>query len=447
MRVNRSARSSSTETEPGRRALVLGGYGLIGSACLRALRQAGFSVTGMGRSEAAARAVAPDVPWVIRDLPAVTPGDWSELLEGVDVVVNAAGALQDGARDDLDAIHVTLIRNLVAGARGRPLRIVQISAAGVAEDASTEFFRSKARGDALLRAAPVEHVILRPVLVLSPEAYGGTALLRGAAGLPGVVPHVFPGSQVQTVHVEDVAAAVLAAAERRVPAGLCADLTEAGARPFPDLVTRIRGWLGFPEARVALPVPCGVLRLSGRAADLLAHLGWRTPLRSTALQALGDGITGDPRTWEQAGGAPCRSLDETLAALPATRQERLFARAYFVMPLAIAVLSVFWLVSGLIGLWQVGPAMEVLAARGMAPTLNAGFVIGGGLADIALGLAIFWRPRARLAALGMVLLSLAYMAGSAVLAPGLWADPLGPMVKVLPAVALALTVWVLLEER
>lgn len=31
-------------------ALVLGGYGLIGAACMAALTEAGFDVTGVGRS-------------------------------------------------------------------------------------------------------------------------------------------------------------------------------------------------------------------------------------------------------------------------------------------------------------------------------------------------------------------------------------------------------------
>ena len=54
---------------------------------------------------------------------------------------------------------------------------------------------------------------------------------------------------------------------------------------------------------------------------------------------------------------------------------------------------------------------------------------------------------ASLAALAAVLVSLAYLAGSAILAPHLWADPLGPMVKVFPAIALSLTVWTLTEAR
>ncbi|MEM8850183.1 MAG: DoxX-like family protein, partial [Pseudomonadota bacterium] len=58
-----------------------------------------------------------------------------------------------------------------------------------------------------------------------------------------------------------------------------------------------------------------------------------------------------------------------------------------------------------------------------------------------------WRLWARRAALGMVALSGAYLLGSLIFAPDLWADPLGPMVKVIPALVLAALVWLLLEER
>jgi hypothetical protein len=47
----------------------------------------------------------------------------------------------------------------------------------------------------------------------------------------------------------------------------------------------------------------------------------------------------------------------------------------------------------------------------------------------------------------MMALSTAYLLGSLVVAPDLWADPLGPMLKVFPGLALAAMVWLLMEER
>jgi len=430
-----------------RKAIVLGGYGLIGAACMRALAGAGFVVTGVGRSRRAALAANPEADWLIRDIPSITVAEWRALLADVDVVVNASGALQDGARDDLEAIHVTAIARLAEAAADLPLRVVQISAAGVAVDASTAFFRSKARGDAILAAQARDWVILRPTLVLSSEAYGGTALLRGVAALPLIQPRVLPEAQVQTVHCDDLAAAVVAAAQREVPAGLVADLTEPGVKSFAELVDAVRRWQGFGAPRFRPRLPGAILALAAKGADLLGHLGWRSPLRSTALRALSDGIRGDPAAWLAAGGRPCRPLAATLTSLPSTRQERLFARLFFALPLAIGTLSLFWIASGAITLIDPARAMAVLQERDAPRWFAALAVFGGALADIALGAAILWRPRARVAALGMIALSSGYVAGSLIFAPDLWGDPLGPMVKVVPGMMLAAMVALMLDER
>lgn len=425
--------------------LVLGGYGLIGSACCRALDNAGFHVVGLGRSRAAAMAVAPLQDWVFHDLRSLDTHAWAALLARVDVVVNAAGALQDGPGDDLEAVHNTMLARLCAAA-GPDLRLVQISAAGVSPEATTEFFRSKARGEAQVAKAACEWVILRPSLVLAPEAYGGTALLRGAAALPVILPEVLPACMVQTVHIDDLAGAVVAAARGDIPSGTIADITEQTARPLFDLMHKIRVWQGFPEPWLRLRVPLPILSLTGRIADTLGWFGWRSPLRTTAITVLRDGIRGDPGPWLSAGGAMPRGLDQTLAALPATRQERLFARLYFVLPLAIAVLSGFWLISGLVALARPSVAAAVLKGSTMPAWAVGMTVIGGAVTDIVLGLAILWRRWCRPAALGMMAVSAAYLMGGTLFAPSLWLDPLGPLVKVLPSIMLTLIVWLGMES-
>ncbi|GGL55906.1 SDR family oxidoreductase [Wenxinia marina] len=430
-----------------RRALVLGGYGLIGAACLRRMTTAGWRVTGVGRDAAAARRVAPDADWAIRDLAAMGEAEWRALVAGADVVINASGALQDGGGDDLGAIHERAVVRLVRALEGSRTRLVQISAAGVAPDAPTAFFRTKARGDGAIRASGLDWVILRPTLVIGAGAFGGSALLRAAAALPGVAPQVLPEAMIQTVALDDVADAVLAAAEGAIPGGTVADLTEAEARSLPETVAAVRHWLGLPRALWAPPVPPVLLRGAAAVADGLGRLGWRSPLRSTAIRALADGVRGDPSAWEAAGGAPCRPLEQTLAAMPAGLQERWFARLYLLFPLAVATLSVFWIASGLIGLARTGAAAEVLTSRGWSDAAARVAVWIGGVADLALGLAILWRPLVRAAALGMAALAGGYLVAATLAAPDLWADPMGPLVKVIPGLVLALVVAALTESR
>ena len=71
----------------------------------------------------------------------------------------------------------------------------------------------------------------------------------------------------------------------------------------------------------------------------------------------------------------------------------------------------------------------------------------GGMVDLALGLALLrdlWPQRIALAQLAVVG---GYTAGLSLLAPALWADPYGGLMKNLPILVLLLVHLVLVEER
>lgn len=423
------------------KVLVLGGYGLIGLSITKALIAAGHEVTGLGRSVRKGEAAAPDATWIGRDLSHMTEAeDWTHVLTGIDVVVNAAGVLQDGMNDRVMAVQRDAVRALAAACKPAGVRqIIQISAPGVSTSSDTVFYRSKAEGDAAVKASGVNWVIFRPGLVLSPQAYGGTALLRQLAAVPLVQPVMLADADIRTVHVDDVAAAVVRAVEEGLT-DVDADLLSSEPARLADLILSIRSWLGFAPPKAVIRVPYFLGALTARLGDLAGWLGWRPALRTTSLKVLGKGVTGNADSWT------VHNLNETLQALPSTVQERTYARAALLYPFLLLILSAFWIVSGMIGWAQQEAAMAVFGQSvpvGAAKT----FVLGGAAADIAIGAALLIRPMTRPAALAAVFVSLAYLAGSACLAPHLWADPLGPMVKVFPAIALSLTVWTLTEAR
>jgi DoxX-like family len=91
--------------------------------------------------------------------------------------------------------------------------------------------------------------------------------------------------------------------------------------------------------------------------------------------------------------------------------------------------------------------MSVLTERAVPSWIIGPLVFGGAVDDILLGIGVLWKPWTRRAALGMLGLSSAYLTGSFIVAPDLWADPLGPMVKVLPGMTLAAMVWFMMQER
>jgi uncharacterized protein YbjT (DUF2867 family) len=427
--------------------LVLGGYGLIGSAIVDRLIEDGVAVIGLGRDTAAAERRWPRATWRRADLARLaTPEAWRAILADVEVVVNAAGALQQGLKDDLTAVQDRSMRALyVAAQEAGVSRIVQISAVGAAADAPLAFLRTKGVADAALRASGLDYVVLRPALVVAPAAYGGTALLRGLAAFPLLSPLVFPRRPVQTVWVGDVADAVAAAVAGRIASGAVLDLAEQPTRTLADTVRLLRAWLGLPPVPV-VALPGVVASLAALAADLLGWLGWRSPLRSTAMAVMRTGVLGDGDATPYLGRS-FRTLPETLAAMPAGPQELWFARLWLLRPVIIGVLALFWLASGLIGAVHASGAAAVLTERGTPEGLARLAVCSGAALDVALGAAVLFRPLARVALTGMAWVSLAYMVGAGLLAPDLWLDPLGPMVKVVPGLVLVLVGLAVLDER
>ncbi|WP_048648354.1 SDR family oxidoreductase [Nitratireductor soli] len=431
------------------RVLVLGGYGFIGQSVMRRLVVDGHAVTGLGRRADIGLRQAPDCRWIGADIAALlSPSDWLPHLAGIDAVVNCSGALQTGGRDRLQPLqHDAMVALFAACEQAGTRRFIQVSAPGAVPSAATEFLRTKGMADAALRASGLDWLVLKPALVIAANAYGGTALLRMLAAFPLVLPIVHAKARVGTVSMDELAGFVAGAVSPEVPARQDIDLVEAEPGTLRDVVLAFRRWLGYPPPRAVLALPRWAGLGVARVADLLAWLGWRSPLRSTALRVIEDGILGNPAAFAAATGHPIRPLRETLAALPATIQERWFGRLFQALPLMVVALAAFWLLSGAVGLARADQAVALLTAAGFAPSLAAGAVIGGSLVDLALGAAVLCRPLARRACYGMMAVSLFYVLAGTLFLPHLWLDPLGPYVKVLPGLVLAWVLSLLLEER
>lgn len=425
--------------------LVIGGHGLIGGAIVAALLAAGHAVAGAGRGVRQAARRQPAVRWHRIDM--ADPGaDWAPVLAGVTAVVNGAGALQDGPSDSLAGVHVAgLARLLAACEEAGVRRFIQVSAAGVG-DSPGAFGAAKREAEALLARSGLDWLVLRPGLVLAPVAYGGSALLRALAAFPLFVPALHADRVVQVVGSDDVAAAVIAALRPGAPSGVAIDLVAPAATTLAEILAGLRGWLGLAPAPL-VAMPGLVAAMGARVADGLAWLGWRSPMRSTSLAQLAAGVRGDGAAAEALLGRPVRGLGAWLAAHPAGAQEAWFARLYLMKPAVIGVLAAFWLVSGLVGLLRPAEASAVLEAAGFAPGLARAVVLGGSVTNIALGLMAMHRRGARLALWGMVAVTGAYLAGATLWRPDLWLDPLGVLVKTLPAAMLALAGLAVLDDR
>lgn len=432
------------------RILILGGYGLIGLSVVRHLLVQGHQISGLGRNTTAAARQLPGVQWVEADMSAlVEPGSWNRILQQTrpEIIVNCAGALQDGLRDTVASVHFTSIKALIGDCEKFGIRhFIQISAAGASLQSNTTFMRTKAQADSALQDAEFDWTIFRPGLVLAEQAYGGSALLHALAAFPIVQPVAFAGRPIQTVSATDIAIAVEQVILGKTQTGTAYDLVEEKPHTLAETLSSIRSWMGLaPAQRISIPV--WLIKTTACCADMLGWLGWRSPLRSTAIAELDAGVTGNPAPWRAQTGQALNSLSETLGTMPATIQIRTYARIFFLKPVIIATLCLFWLLSGIIALANVEAAIHVFTSRSLSAGLAAFTVYAGITADIAVGCAIVVKKTSTLAAKAMIAITLAYLAGGTILMPDLWADPLGPLVKAIPAMMLALTALALADER
>lgn len=429
------------------KVLVLGAYGLIGAEVVQALNAAGFAPVAAGRNAKASASRLPTTPFVALDMARLTEAqDWDAYLENTQCVVNCAGALQDGAGTNLEALHHHAVAALAAAAAKRGVSVVQISAIGAELDSPIAFLSSKARGDAALLASGTKATVFRPGLVLAQGSYGGTALIRLLAAVPIIQPLALPKARMQCVSARDVAHAVVKAVKGEVPHGQCFDLVEPQAPTLQEIIAAHRDSLGFSAVRHTWVAPTWMITLTGKISDVLGHWGWRSPLRSTATQVLERNLTGDPHPWSQYA-KPLASLHEILQGLHLGPEHRLQARMALLMPICVATLSLFWMISGLMGFVSLSQAAAHLETKGWATGLARASVLFWSCIDIGLGLALLWRPLAQKACLGMIAVCGLYLGLSTLFTPGMWLDPLGPLVKIAPAALLSLVTWALLEER
>lgn len=423
------------------RVLVLGANGFIGAHVAAALAGAGWGVRAGARRPAEAAHRAPGHDWVRADFAAlIRSEDWTPLLADVSAVVNCVGVLQDGGDDDTRIAHVDGPRALIAACEAAGVRrLVHLSAVGADATAGTAYAGTKAETEQLLAESRLDWLILRPSLVVGRGAFGGTGLVRALATLPLFVPVVGGDQAVRPVVMDDLAAAAVGALARPEAARMTLDVAGPQRVTLAHLLRRYRGWLGLAPAPL-VGVPRWVAALAFMVGDLLARLGWFSPLTTTSMRQLDHDVAGRDDDWGRILGVTPRSLDAFLDQTPASVQDVWHARLWFVRPVSIVVLSLFWTVTGLISFgpgWTRALAILAEGGYGAAAWPIAWF---GALLDVVLGLALLVRRWTAGVAILMALVTVGYLIAASISLPQYWLDPLGPWLKVLPMMALCLFV-------
>ncbi|HEY8571386.1 SDR family oxidoreductase [Phenylobacterium sp.] len=427
------------------RILIAGATGFIGSAVSARLKAEGHEVWAVARRTGPmARRLLVD-RWIPLDVGrATTPEAWRPHLEGVDAVINCVGALQDGGADSTKAVHLEGPAALFAACEAAGVRrVIHFSAMGADKAGLSAFSDTKRQGEEALTRLDLDWVILRPSVVVGRSAYGGSALFRGLAALP-FLPRAEKAGQLQIVQLDEVVETVVFFLNSKAPANVALEIAGPERLSFEEVVAAYRRWLGYPPAKIVAGWATGLMY---RLGDLAGALGWRPPIRSNARREMVRGAVGDNSDWVKLTGIRPRSLSAALAAEPASVQERWFSRLYLLKALALATFAAFWLMTAVV---SIGPGFgrgKALMLEGGAGPLAGPSVWAGALADLVVFAGIAYRPTTRLALWAAIGLSVFYIVAGSLLLPRLWADPLGPMMKVWPILALNLVCLAILDDR
>jgi uncharacterized protein YbjT (DUF2867 family) len=436
-----------------RKILVLGASGLIGRFVTDDLRARGFHVIGIARKfspSQKANSFDLELPLLAMDAAALA------LLIGggaVETIVNCLGVLQDGPGSDTGAVHRDFVARLLQAVHdsGRAVRLIHISIPGAAIEDRTAFSVTKREAERLIAASGIAYAILRPGFVVAPAAYGGSALLRALAAFPIDLPSDELATLFSPVAVEDIAVTIAWLACRKpgdeATKAVTWDLMQVQKITLGGVIKQFRfafGTAGWP--RVTLPA--FLLDFGAKLGDLVNCLGWMPPMRSTAIAELRRGVSGDPNPWMAATSIVPKTIVQMVGQRSATIQDKWFARLFLIKALAIASLAIFWFASGFIALMISFPATKaILTSHGFPPSVAGPFAALTSLMDMAIGALIAFRRSAAAGLVAGIIVSLGYMAGTAILTPDLWIEPLGALVKTGPAIVLMLVALLTLDNR
>ena len=291
---------------------VFGGTGFIGRQVVRSLAKQGWRVRVAARNVGRGYRLRMlgDVGQIevvqanLRNAASV-----ERALDGAEACVNLVGILYESGRQGFQGLHYMGAKAVAEAAAARGItRLVQFSAIGADEAAPSKYARTKAMGEAAVRAAVPTAVILRPSLVFGPE----DAFLNRFAAMAGVSPALpLPGggaTRFQPVYVGDVAAAVARVLADPDCAGKTYELGGPGVFTFRELMDFILRETG--KARFLLPLPWPVAGVVGRVAALSTIIGIPPVLTADQVESLrNDNVVADGAAGFAELGVTPRSIE------------------------------------------------------------------------------------------------------------------------------------------
>jgi NADH dehydrogenase len=243
---------------------LFGGGGFVGRHTAQALMQAGARVRVVQRHPETAFAVRAlgnlgQTQFVAAD--ATIAEHAMKAATGSDAVVNLVGIL----KGDFDRVHRQAAENIARAARAAGARLVHVSAIGAEANSPSAYGRSKAAGEAAVRAALPDAAILRPSVLFGQQ----DRFINRFAGLirrTPVVPVFAPETKLQPLFVGDMADAVVAALAGGAADGQVLELGGPQVFSMRELMAWIAAAIGHDPLFVDVP--------DAAAGALASATGW-----------------------------------------------------------------------------------------------------------------------------------------------------------------------------
>lgn len=298
---------------------VFGGSGGIGRQVVKMLAQRGHRVRVAVRDPNAALFLKP-----MGDVGQVTPIQANirnaesvrRAVEGADAVVNLVGILYERGAQRFDQVQAEGAASVAEAAKAAgATSFVQLSAIGASETSASRYAKSKAAGEAAVRAAFPNASILRPSVVFGPHddffnrfaamAQFPIPLPVFGCGFPrltteGIKIYGDGGTRFQPVYVGDVAAAIVACLENKDAQGKVYELGGPRVYSFCEIMQLMLQMTR--RRRPLIPVPFGIASVIGFFAEFLPKpLLTRDQVKQLAVDNV---VSGDVGTFADLGIEP-----------------------------------------------------------------------------------------------------------------------------------------------
>lgn len=249
---------------------VFGGSGFIGAQVVRALAKRGYRVRiAVRRPNVSYRMrVLGEVGQIelvqanLRNGPSI-----ARALDGAEACVNLVGVLHEQGRQRFQTLHAKGAEDVAEAAAKRGItRFVQISALGADEASPAKYARTKAMGEAAVKKAIPQAVIIRPSVVFGVD----DSLFNRFASLASLLPVLpLPGggeTKFAPVFVGDLAQAVANALSDPALAGKTYEVGGPKTYSYRQLMELTLAEIH--KRRALLPLPWAVASLIGSLAEL-----------------------------------------------------------------------------------------------------------------------------------------------------------------------------------